>query len=216
MSESITKYPCGKIYADVEQGKPEWFAIKCGIISGSRMADVMQEKKGTGYENYLAQLACERLTNCVTPTFKNDYMDRGSEDESPGRECFEFITGYTVEQVAFIKHPFIENFGISPDGLICAAGMCEIKRKIPALHQKYLREKRVPPEYLKQMHSQMACSGREWNIFVSYCPEMPAELQIFQCRLERDDHYIKEIESSVIQFDKEVEKRIAELKALIP
>lgn len=201
---------------DIIQGSDAWKQLRCGLITGSKIADVMQEKKGTGYDNYLAQLVVERLTGCVTETFKNAYMERGNEDEEAARDCYSFFTGNDVDQIAFIKHPTIDCFGVSPDGLIGDDGMVEIKRKIPALHIKYILQNRIPPEYVKQMTAELACSGRKWNEFVSYCPEMPENMQLFICRMERDETAIKVMEQSVIEFDKAVNKMIQELKALRP
>jgi len=198
------------------QGSDEWRQMRCGLITGSKIADVMQEKKGTGYANYLAQLVCERLTNCVTETYKNAYMERGNEDEGAAREVYEFVTGNTVEQVAFIKHPTIDCFGVSPDGLIESDGMIEIKRKIPAIHIDYILKNRIPPEYIKQMTAELACTGRQWNEFVSYCPELPENMQLFVCRMERDEAAIAAMEQSVIAFDQAVNKMITDLQAIRP
>lgn len=207
MSESTT---------EVLQGSPEWLKLRCGLITGSKIADVMQEKKGTGYANYMAQLVCERLTGCVVETYKNAYMERGNEDEGAARDCYSFVTGNDVEQVAFVKHPTIACFGVSPDGLVGTDGMVEIKRKIPSLHIDYIFKNRIPPEYVKQMTAELACTGRQWNEFVSYCPELPEEMQLFVCRMERDEEAIKTMETAVIAFDSSVAKMIADLKALRP
>lgn len=201
---------------NIVQGSESWKQLRCGLITGSRIADVMQEKKGTGYANYLAQLCCERLTGCIVETFKNGYMERGNEDEDAARSCYEFVTGNTVDQVAFIRHPYIERFGISPDGLINDDGIVEIKRKIPALHIAYILKNRVPPEYVKQMTAQLACTGRKWNEFVSYCPEMPENMQLFIIRMERDERAIVEMEMAVREFDKSVDDMIVALMALRP
>ena len=199
---------------EITQGTDEWKQLRCGIITGSKIADVTQEKKGTGYANYLAQIVCERLTGCVTETYKNAYMERGNEDEEAARCCYEYVTGNIVEQVAFIKHPTIDCFGISPDGLINDDGMVEIKRKIPAIHIDYILKNRVPPEYVKQMTAQLACSGRKWNDFVSYCPELPENMQLFVCRLERNEEAINAMETAVVAFNESVEKMIADLKRI--
>lgn len=201
---------------EITQGTDEWKQLRCGIITGSKIADVMQEKKGTGYANYLAQIVCERLTVCVTETYKNAYMERGNEDEEAARCCYGYVTGNIVEQVAFIKHPTIDCFGISPDGLINDDGMVEIKRKIPAIHIDYILKNRVPPEYVKQMTAQLACSGRKWNDFVSYCPELPENMQLFVCRLERNEEAINAMETAVVAFNESVEKMIADLKRIRP
>lgn len=202
---------------DIEQGSDAWKLLRCGLITGSKIAEVMSKGKNgaesTGYANYRAQLVAERLTGCVTETFKNAYMERGNEDEGAARDCYSFVTGNEVEQVAFVKHPTIEFAGCSPDGCIGADGLVEIKRKIPALHIGYILKNTVPAEYYKQMMFQMACTGRQWVDFASYCPELPEDLQLFVIRLHRVDAVIAEMESAVIAFNQSVDKMIVDLMA---
>ena len=201
---------------DIIQGTDEWRQLRCGVITASRVADAMQEKKGTGYANYQAQLVCERLTDCVTETYKNAYMERGNEDEPLARDCYSFVTGNDIEEVSFVKHPVIDCFGASPDGLVGQDGLVEIKRKIPALHIAYIMKGTVPSEYVKQMTAQLACTGRKWVDFCSYCPELPEEMQLFIVRMHRDEAAISAMEAAVIAFDKSVDDTIAKLKELRP
>lgn len=162
------------------QGSPEWVQARCGSIGASNIADVLSTGKNgaesTSYANYKARIACERMTGCVTETFKNAYMERGNTDESDARLCYEFATGNEVVQVGLIRHPKLPFAHCSPDGLIGEYGMLELKRKIPAIHIDYLLKNRVPPEYIKQMTFQLACSGRSWVDFCSYSPELPENL----------------------------------------
>jgi hypothetical protein len=211
-------YPCGKIYADVEQGSPEWDKLRCGSVGGSKIAVVTSKGKNgaesTGYANLRAAMVCERLTGCKTEGLKNAYMDRGTEDEPAARSCYEFIKGYEVQQVGLILHPTIEGSHTSPDGLVSDDGMLEIKRKIPALHIGYLLKNQAPAEYLKQMQWGMACSGRLWTDFVSYCPELSEDLQLFVVRLHRDDALIASMETAVIAFQESVDQMISDLKRI--
>lgn len=203
---------------DIAQGTPEWFKMKCGFIGASRIADIMSEGKGgaesTGRKNYRAELVCQRLTGCVTESFGNAYTQRGTEDEGAARECYSFVTGYDIKQTSFLFHPTLPFSGCSPDGLIGEDGLVEIKRKIPAHHIEYIFKNRVPPEYVKQMTWQLAVTGRKWNDFCSYCPELPENMQLFICRLHRDEEAIKAMETAVIEFNASVDKMIEDLKAI--
>lgn len=204
---------------EIVQGSDEWKQLRCGSITASKIAEVMSKGKNgaesTGYANYRAQLVAERLTGCVVEGYTNGYMARGNEDESAARDCYSFATGNQVEQIAFVRHPTIEYAGCSPDGLIGDDGLLEIKRKIPALHIAYLLKKEVPTEYRKQMTFQLACTGRKWVDFCSYCPELPENMQLFIVRYYRDDAAIAEMEAAVIAFNRSVEKMITDLKAAV-
>jgi putative phage-type endonuclease len=202
------------------QGTAEWMQARCGSVGASQVSDLMSKGKNgaesTGYANLRAKMVAERLSGCVIEGYTNGYMERGNTDESAAREVYEFVTGNIVEQVGLIRHPTIPFFHASPDGLIGDDGMLELKRKIPALHIAYLLKNEVPTEYRKQMTAQLACSGRQFVEFASYCPEMPEDLQLFKIRFHRDEDAIKEMETAVVAFNASVEKMLADLQALRP
>jgi len=205
---------------DLVQGSAEWLQARCGSVGASSATDLMSKGKGgaesTGYANLRAKVVAERLTGCVVETFKNAYMERGNEDEESAREVYDFVTGNTVNQVGLIKHPTIPFFHASPDGLIGNDGCLELKRKIPALHIAYLLKGTVPSEYIRQMCAQLACTGRQYVEFASYCPEMPEDLQLFVVRYHRNEEAIKEMEAAVMAFNVSVDQMIADLKAIRP
>lgn len=201
--------------SEIIQGTPEWLKLRLGKVTASRVADVMSKGKGSaesaGVRNYRAQLVCERLTGTVEETYTNSAMQRGVELEPIARECYEFVSGNTVEQVAFVDHPTIPMSGASPDGLIGDDGLLEIKCPNTATHIEYLLCGEPPAAYTKQMTWQLACTGRKWVDFVSYDPRLPEDLQLFVVRFRRDEGDIKEMEAAVIEFNASVDKMIEEL-----
>lgn len=200
---------------EIIQGSEEWFAARLGRITASKVEDVMKGPKLAGYRNYRAQLVCERLTGQREETYTNGAMQRGTDLEPFARECYEFKTGNTVAEIGFINHPYIPNFGCSPDGLIGDDGMIEIKCPNSATHIDYLLNGVVPSDYVKQMTCQLSCTGRKWVDFVSYDPRLPEEMQLFIIRMHRDNAAIEEMEKAVFAFDKEVERMIADLRAAV-
>jgi hypothetical protein len=50
-------------------------------------------------------------------------------------------------------------------------------------------------------------TGRDWWDFVSFCPDMPAHLRLYVYRVQRDEAYIKTLESEVRGFLLEVQTR---------
>jgi putative phage-type endonuclease len=198
----------------IEQGTEAWFQMRLGKITASRITDVIAQVKSgeaAGRENYRIELVCERLTGKPTEGFTNAHMERGTELEPFARAWYEVETGEFVKQVPFVDHPTIKNAGASPDGII-GEGLIEIKCPMAKTHIKYLLEDRVPAKYMPQMAWQMACTHSKWVDFVSYCPELPQDMQMFIKRYERDDAYIAELEAKVIEFDTEVEQVIARLR----
>lgn len=211
-------YPCGKIYNDVEQGSSAWHEARCGSIGATAINDIMSSGKGSsesaGRKNYRAAKVCEILTKCTSENYVNAAMQRGTDLEPMARDVYSFVKGVNVDQVGLIMHPYIDKSHASPDGLVGDDGMIEIKVPSPANHIEYLLAGVVPSIYVKQLQWQMACSGRLWNDFVSYGPELPEELQVFIVRMDRDNTMIAEMERAVVDFQKSIDKMIADLKAI--
>jgi putative phage-type endonuclease len=198
----------------IVQGSPEWFAARLGKVTASRVADVIAKTKSgpsASRANYAAELIVERLTGQRGEGFTNAAMQWGTDNEPAAREAYEFATGTWVDQVGFIVHPRIAESGASPDGLIGADGMLEIKAPNTATHLETLTSQKIPPKYQTQMAWQLACAGRRYCDFVSFDPRLPAHLQLFIKRYERDDALIEDLEADVIAFLTEVDAKLADL-----
>jgi putative phage-type endonuclease len=201
----------------MEQGSAEWFAIRCGKVTASRVADVIAKTKsgwGASRQNYMAELVAERLTGVPAGSYTNAAMMWGTDQEPNARAAYAAQTFDTIEQVGFVPHPFITMSGASPDGLVGADGMLEIKAPQTATHIETLLGGAIPAKYETQMLWQMACANREWCDFVSFDPRLPPEMQLFVKRLARDDKRIAELEEMVSDFLAELDAKVAKLTAI--
>lgn len=201
----------------MEQGSPEWLALRAGKVTASRVADVIARTKtgwGASRANYMAELIAERLTGEPAPSYSNAAMQWGTEKEPEARDYYEFFADASVEQVAFVHHPSIADSGASPDGLVGADGLVEIKCPNTATHIDTLLGATGPSKYMTQMQWQMACTGRQWCDFVSYDPRMPDSMRIFVSRIIRDDDIIAALEKDVTEFLAEVAEKVAKLTEL--
>lgn len=196
----------------IEQGSQEWLALRAGKVTASKVSDVMSAITTAGYRNYLADLVVERLTGNKTESFTNAAMQWGVDQEPLARAEYEVKTGNFVDQIAFVDHPTIVNFGCSPDGLVGDDGLIEIKCPNTATHIDYVMQDKVPTKYIPQIQCQLAVTGRKWCDFVSFDPRLPDGLQILIVRLERDDKYIEKLEARVVKFLDEVNSAVNGLK----
>ena len=198
----------------IAQGSPEWFLQRLGKCTASRVADVIAKTK-TGYstsrENYRIELALERLTGQRQESYTNGAMQWGTDNEPEARLAYEFRHDVTVEQVGFIAHPSIEMSGASPDGLVAADGLVEIKCPNTATHIETLLTGSIPGKYETQMLWQMACTGRAWCDFASFDPRLPEEMRLFVKRFDRDDKRIAEMEEQVREFLFELDTTVRRL-----
>ena len=137
------------IIDNVEQRSLEWHRLRCGCITGSKVADIMSSgrKKEDLFsqvgKSYLYQIAGERLFN---PDFLNDddifqdYIDQvsvntkamqwGADMEDQAKACFCQLPqneGIEIADVSSCKHDTIHYFAASPDGAIYGRDGSNIK-----------------------------------------------------------------------------------------
>ena len=194
-------------YKEVEQNTEAWLQIRKGKVTASRVADVMAKTK-TGVSasrgNYLIELALQRVTGVIEASYTNDAMQWGKDNEQTARTAFEVAHQVFVDQVAFVDHPTIKDFGCSPDGII---GDSLLELKCPfqsAVHWSYFKDG-CPSKYYTQIQAQMSCTGAKSVWFVSFDPRMPARSQLYIEEVMRDADFIEKLESEVKQFLNEVE-----------
>lgn len=199
----------------IDQRSDEWFKARLGRATASRFADCLATIK-TGEaatrRNYRIQVVTERLTGQKQESFTNAAMEWGTMTEPQARSAYEFHTDNEVQEVGFFPHPDLMA-GASPDGLIGDDGLLEIKCPNSTTHVEYLDAGVLPSKYVPQVQGQLWITGRKWADFVSFDPRMPHNLQLFVCRVERDDQYIAELEAGIIKFLAECYELETQLRA---
>lgn len=199
------------------QRSSEWFAARCGKLTASRFADVMNVLKGgepgANRRNLVALLAVERLTGQTVDGFQNDAMRRGTELEPEARAAYEAHTGELVEEVGFVPHPVLEYVGVSPDGLLGDDGLVELK--CPASMAKHLDALRIgdhAKEYRWQLQGQLWVTGRKWVDAVSYDPRFPEHLRLAIVRVPRDEDAIAQLAAECAKANAEIEQVLSQLQ----
>ena len=203
----------------IEQGSPEWFALRLGKVTASRIADVMAKPRvpGAGMRvNYMWQLAVERLTQQPMKTYQSKTMLEAHEWEPIARAAYVFRTDQPVKKVAFVDHQRIEMSGCSPDGLVGDDGLVEIKCPELTAHMDTLLRDVIPGEYVKQMQFQMACTQRQWCDFVSFQADLPERMRVAIIRCKRDQGMIDEMENEVRKFHDDLTRSVEQLQEKFP
>ena len=202
----MNKWPSN--YLTIQQGSCEWFEVRTGCVTASRVKDAIAKLKKGGESaarrTYKLELLTELLTGHAVEHYVSLSMDFGTENEPLARAEYELSQNVEVERIGYVKHPLIKRSGASPDGLVGDDGLVEIKVPNTNTHLEYFLGEVVPDEYRPQMMWQMACSGRQWCDFVSYDPRLPREFGLFIVRLERDNKVIAEMERDVELFISEL------------
>ena len=202
---------------EVIQGSDEWFAVRMGKITASRLGDIMRKTKW-GESTYKAkvrlELAIERITGkSASSVVMNKAMYDGQEREPDARKLFEAITGKEVALCGSFDHPTIPNTSASPDGLLRGENAClELKCPTHATHAKNLMSDTMPKNYIYQVQHQIQCTESDYAYFASYHPDFPPELRLKWVRVEKDDSVIKSLEEEIRAFDISIEDLIIKIK----
>ena len=109
-------------YHELEQGSPEWHNARCGLMTCSELGLILTPTlKLADNEKtriHVFQLAAQRLTQYVEPSYIGDNMIRGWADEIRARDLYS-------ERIAPVQEigGMVRDFGTfklwaSPDGLI--------------------------------------------------------------------------------------------------
>ena len=176
------------IWHDVPQNGDVWAGLRCGKATASSFGVFMANDGkafGDPAKRYALQIALERITGKKAEfSFKNDDMDRGHEQEPIAKMLYENENFVDVSSGGFFD---CGEYGDSPDGLIGADGVLEIKSVTAAVHYATLQRKSFDPAYRWQLVGHLDCSGRDWVDFVSYCSDFPEGNQLITYRQDRDD-----------------------------
>ena len=202
---------------DCQQRTAQWFAARLGLPTASRFGDVLARLKSgepaAAARDYALALALERVTQQMQQQFVNAAMVRGAELEDEARAAYETRTGNLVNQVGFCMHDTVAA-GCSPDGLVGAEGILEIKCPENQLKIAALWLTGNASEYLPQIQGQLWITGRQWCDLVVYDPRLRSgQMEVLVLRIKRDEAYIAALAAAVDEFCKTVDQQEADLRA---
>ena len=72
----------------IEQGSDAWHQLRLGKVTASRVADILAKTKtgaSASRQNYLIELALQRITKTIQPSYTNDAMAWGTATELQAR-----------------------------------------------------------------------------------------------------------------------------------
>lgn len=214
-----------RIYEDLEQGSPEWFAARCGIPTASVIGQLITKgspdalavdcprclaltgepcistarkaptpiktihdertteastlppiyKTATGdtARALILNLAAERITGYVEPTYTSADMERGNLSEPYARDVYSQNYAPATTLGFMVRDLGGYQLGYSPDGLVGDDGLIEIKAPRQKKHLATILADEVPAEHMAQCQTGLFVSGRDWIDFISYNGGMP-------------------------------------------
>lgn len=166
------------IYRDLIQGSDEWHLARLGILTASEVKHILTPTlklaDNDKTRQHVWEIAAQRISQYVEPSYIGDDMLRGWEDEALARAKYEEKTGQAVEEVGFITNDrWGFTIGYSPDGCVVGTkGGIECKSR----RQKYQvqtivewhREKVIPTDFVLQCQTGLLVAEWDWLDLVSY------------------------------------------------
>ena len=195
------------------QLSPEWFAARAGRPSAGSFDRILTPKTmkpSAQAQNYLYQLAGERITGVKTETFSTPAMERGVILEAEARLLFEMLHDVEVQQVGLVYPDERKLCSCSPDGLLDDAGL-EIK--CPLIHTSVssLLAGELPGDHIPQVQGSMMITGFSHWWFMSYYPGLPPLI----IDVPRDDVFCSALEVELQSFCARLDEVEAKLRGLL-
>ena len=144
-------------HTDLIQGSEEWHNARRGLLTASEMKLILTPTLKMAANDksraHLWELAAQRISGYVEPSYIGDEMLRGWEDEIRARDLY--AKRYApVEEVGFVTNDqWGFTLGYSPDGLVGEDGLIEIKSRRQKFQVQAIATGEVPDEYALQIQT---------------------------------------------------------------
>ena len=182
----------------VEQGSPEWLAVRLGMPTASNFDKIITPcgKLSTSARKYAFYLAAEKILNRQLESLDNlEWVQHGKMFEDAAARNYEFVQEVRVRTCGFIT---TDNglVGASPDRLLIGEnGGLEIKCPAPWTQMGYIVDG-FGDAYKCQVQGQMWVAELDFVDRYAWHPELPPALH----RTKRDEPFIKLMADAVTQF----------------
>ncbi len=194
---------------DVEQGSDAWLELRRGRITASDMHRLVTPAgklcTGSKPHNYALELAAERVCGWTDPGASSATLERGHRDEILARELYRERVA-DVRECGFVVS---DGIGYSPDGVIMrggeAAGVIEVKSRVPRLHLEVVCEGQPDPDHVVQLQTALLVTGLPLVHYLSYCGGMPMAV----VPVRRDEELIAAIQEAAAACEHHVRELVA-------
>jgi hypothetical protein len=206
-------------HPQVEQGSPEWLALRCGMLTASEVKLILTPT-GKAADNdktraHVWELAAQRISGHVEPTYISDDMLRGHDEELLARQAYDQCIAATTTTGFVVNTRLGFPIGCSPDWLVGADGLGEAKSRRQKFQVQTICENVLtdtcPDEYLMQVQAQLWVTGRKWCDFCSYSNG----LHMAVIRVLPDPEWQERFEAAATAFEAKVQKAVNDYRAAL-
>ena len=198
-------------HRNLVQGSDEWRQARCGLITASEvkllLTPTLKVANNDKSRAHIWELAAQRISQYVEPSYISDAMLRGHEDEILARNLY--TEKYTpVKECGFVTNDkWGFTLGCSPDGLVGDDGMIEVKSRAQKYQVQTIvenwRDGGYPSDFMLQIQAGLLVTERKWCDFLSYSGGLPMAV----IRTEAD----AEVQEAITSACEQAENQIAEI-----
>ena len=198
------------IFHDVAQYSEAYDRLKLGIPTSSRFHKIItpQGKPSRQWREYACVLIAERILQRKLEFHNSPIMERGLIVEAEAADWYEFDRDVTVQKVGFITDDD-HTTGCSPDRLVGADGLLEIKAPLPHTQVEYRISGRVNERFWPQLQGQLYITQRSWVDILCWHDVLPKLIM----RVEPDEAFIKALDHELQIFNYFVEGVVEKIRA---
>lgn len=163
-------------HRDLIQGSEEWHQARLGLLTASEfrliLTPTLKIASNDKLRAHVWEIAAQRISSYVEPSYIGDDMLRGMDDEIIARDLYAKHHA-PVEEVGFVTNDkWGFTLGCSPDGLVGTDGGIEAKSRrqkfqIQTIVEDY-RGGGIPDDFILQVQGEMLVCERQWWDFISY------------------------------------------------
>ena len=206
-------------HRNVEQRTDAWHQLRAGKPTASRFDAIMKKSKRDGKplkarSDLLFELAAERIAGPRRSEPTPD-MARGIALEPYCLEIYRTMRPQTeIDTSAAYVSSACGRFGASPDAMLDADGLLEIKTSAPHIYIEDLRrgQDQIPARFKWQMIGQCLTTGRDWCALLQYCEPLQSARILY---LTPTPDELEELSAELDTFCNDLDALTAEMRTLI-
>lgn len=164
-------------HPEMIQGSEEWASIRRGLLTASEMklilTPTLKTADNAASRAHVYEIAAQRISGYVEPTYVGDDMLRGMEDEIEARALYSEKYAPVTECGFVTNDEFGFTIGCSPDGLISSDGGLECKGRRQKFQIQAISSGEMPDDYALQVQTCLMVTRRAWWDFVSWSGGLP-------------------------------------------
>lgn len=206
-------------FPEMDQGSDEWLAARCGMLTASEVKLIMTAT-GKIADNdktraHVWELAAQRISGVVEPTYIGDEMLRGHEEEVLARIAYDQHIAPTQTVGFVVNRKLGFPVGCSPDWLVGTDGMGEAKSRRQKFQVQTIVEnvgkETCPDDFVMQVQSALWVTERKWLDFCSYSNGLHMPV----IRILPDPAWQERFEEAATDFEARVQQAVNDYRSAL-